>query len=430
MSFNCRISPMFNAAVKTITILKEAGYTAYLAGGCVRDRLLNIEPKDFDVATNATPDQLGELFHNTQLVGEAFGVTLVRLMNTQVEVATFRMEWGYTDGRHPDGVCFTDAQNDAQRRDFTINGLFEDPLNHQIIDYIGGQEDLKKKTIRAIGDPDKRFSEDYLRLLRAVRFASRLDFEIETKTARAIRNHARYLGQISRKRIGLEIEMMFGNQALPQRRERAARLIQQLHLDGTVLNEDHHNADLTLLSALPAQVQPSTALAAWMLDRHACSGVELLPFLSQRFERTVTQWRNALAMSNELRDALADTLLVTGKITDWPNLNIAQKKRLLAKPYWTQGHLLFGAMKEVDDVVAILAQIGFEAPALWEQGVNPQPWITGSDLIDLGLKPCPKFGDWLDAAYDAQLDGTACDRQQALSWLKKQILSNPSGFDG
>jgi len=420
---------MLNAAIKTITILKKAGYTAYLAGGCVRDRLLHIEPKDFDVATNATPTELGELFHNTQLVGEAFGVTLVRLMNTQVEVATFRLEWGYTDGRRPDGVSFTDAQNDAQRRDFTINGLFEDPLDHQIIDHVGGQDDLKEKIIRAIGDPDKRFSEDYLRLLRAVRFASRLDFEIETKTARAIRNHARYLGQISRERIGLEIELMLGNAVLPQRRERAARLIQELHLDGTVLNEDHHNADLTMLRTLPAQVQLGTALAAWMLDRHARSGLDLLLFLSQRFDRTVTQWRNALAMSNELRDALAGTLQVTGKITDWPTLNIAQKKRLLAMPYWTQGHLLFGAMKEVDDVVAILAQIESEAPALLAQGVNPQPWITGSDLIDLGLTPCPKFGDWLNAAYDAQLDGTACDRQQALIWLKKQILSNPSNSD-
>ena len=423
---------MLNAAVKIISILKEAGYEAYLAGGCVRDRLLGKEPKDFDVATSATPPQLGEIFRNTQLVGEAFGVVLVRLMNCHIEVATFRTEWGYTDGRRPDGVSFTDAEHDAQRRDFTINGIFEDPIENKIIDYVGGQDDLKAGIIRAIGDPDQRFNEDYLRLLRAVRFAARLGFEIETKTARAIRNHARYLGQISRERIGLEVEMLFDSTAKPAQRLLAAELMQALHLDGPVLNEDHKEAKLLTLKALPAdeQVDCATCLGAWILDRHARHGQELLPFLARRFDRTVNQWRNSLALSNEQRDALVHTLKVTAKIMDWGDLGIAGKKRLLACSRWTQGHLLFEAMKEVQIVPAIADELKNEVQALLDQGVNPEPWVTGGDLIDLGLKPGPQFGDWLDEAYDAQLDGSVCDRQEALDWLQSKVLRNNRDVDG
>lgn len=417
---------MLNAATKIISILQEAGHTAYLAGGCVRDRLLGIEPKDYDVATSATPTELRAIFHNTQRVGEAFGVMLVRLMNCHIEVATFRTEWGYTDGRRPDGVTFTNAQDDAQRRDFTVNGLFEDPITGQIIDYVDGQADLKVQTIRAIGDPDQRFNEDYLRLLRAVRFASRLDFEIETKTARAIRNHARYLGQISRERIGLEVELMFNEQIDPAKRLRSAQLIQKLHLDGVALNEDHLDADLPTLKALGPDTDPSTCLAAWMIDRHARHGVELLLFLSQGFDRKLTQWRNALAMSNDKRDALSQTFRVLAKIPDWPDMGIAGKKRLLAKPRWTQAHILFEAMIKVDCRAQILIQLSKDMPVLLEQGIKPEPWITGSDLIDLGLKPGPKFGDWLDKVYDGQLDGSLCDRPQALDWLEKQIQNSPS----
>ena len=417
---------MLDAATKIILILKDAGHVAYLAGGCVRDRLLGIAPKDYDVATSATPPQLSAIFHNTQLVGEAFGVVLVRLMGCHIEVATFRTEWGYSDGRRPDGVAFTDVEHDAQRRDFTINGLFEDPIENKIIDYVGGQQDLQAGIIRAIGDPDKRFNEDYLRLLRAIRFAARMGFEIETKTARAIRNHARYLGQISRERIGIEVDLMFANTVEPVQRQLAAKLIQDLHLDGPTLNEDHRDVTLPTLGALPdhQDVDAAVCLAAWMLDRHARNGLELLPFLAQGFERTMTQWRNALSMSNEQRDALANTLRVTAKLMQWHELGIAGKKRLLAMSRFAQGRILFEAMKEIQIVRPIADDLRVQVPILLAQGVNPQPWVGGSDLIELGLKPSPAFGDWLDQAYDAQLDGTVCDRQQALAWIKLKVLGH------
>jgi len=170
-------------AVAVVKRLRNAGHVAYFAGGCVRDTLLGLQPKDFDIATDAPPQRVRELFTNTQAVGAAFGVILVRHKKSVIEVATFRTDLKYLDGRRPEGVVFTTAEEDAKRRDFTINGLFFDPIENHVIDYVGGQEDLKNKVLRAIGEPNHRFEEDHLRLLRAVRFAARFDLTIEHATA-------------------------------------------------------------------------------------------------------------------------------------------------------------------------------------------------------------------------------------------------------
>ena len=178
-------------ALAVLSRLREAGHVAYFAGGSVRDLLMGREPKDYDVATDAPPKRVRQIFPNTQAVGAAFGVILVRQGRSVVEVATFRAEGKYDDGRRPSEVRFTTAEEDAGRRDFTINGLFFDPLDgDRVIDYVGGQEDLKNRVLRAIGNPDVRFGEDYLRLLRAVRFAARFGLAIEERTAAAIRRRA------------------------------------------------------------------------------------------------------------------------------------------------------------------------------------------------------------------------------------------------
>src|SRR5882724_7855964 len=195
-------------ALVVLKRLREAGHVAYFAGGCVRDLLLGAEPKDFDVATDAPPSRVQELFRNTQAVGAAFGVILVRQGGSQIEVATFRADAGYDDGRHPSKVRFTTAEEDARRRDFTINGLFLDPVGGQVIDYVRGQDDLRAGVIRAIGNATERFEEDSLRLLRAVRFAARLGFEIEPGTAAAIKAHAPQLKRISPERIADELRVM------------------------------------------------------------------------------------------------------------------------------------------------------------------------------------------------------------------------------
>src|SRR5688572_13668746 len=195
-------------ALAVVQRLRGAGHVAYFAGGCVRDLLLGLEPKDYDVATDAPPDRVRELFKRTQAVGQAFGVILVRVGRSQVEVATFRTDGTYLDGRRPSEVRFTTAEEDARRRDFTINGLFLDPMeNDRIIDYVGGQEDLAARRLRAIGDPAARFGEDHLRLLRAVRFAARFSLEIAPATAMAIESKASSLKGISPERIAEELRL-------------------------------------------------------------------------------------------------------------------------------------------------------------------------------------------------------------------------------
>jgi len=202
-------------AIQIVKQLQAAGHSALWAGGCVRDALLKKEPKDYDVATSATPDQVQQLFghKSTLAIGKSFGVITVLGPKSAgpIEVATFRRDGGYSDGRRPDSVEFTDAREDALRRDFTVNGMFFDPIEEQVIDYVGGKDDLIAKQIRAIGDPDARIEEDKLRMLRAVRFATTYDFAIEENTLKAIQKQASQISAVSPERIGVELRKMLGH---------------------------------------------------------------------------------------------------------------------------------------------------------------------------------------------------------------------------
>ena len=190
-----------SAALRTAQRLIDAGHTTYFAGGCVRDALLGIEPKDYDLATSATPDEVMALFPRSNAIGAHFGVILVKEGKFPFEIATFRHDGSYKDGRHPESVTFSTPEEDAQRRDFTVNGLFQDPQTEEIIDFVGGQADLKTQTLRAIGNASDRFQEDALRLMRAIRFATVLEFQIEPTTWDAICDNAHLLSQISAERI-------------------------------------------------------------------------------------------------------------------------------------------------------------------------------------------------------------------------------------
>ena len=230
-------------ALEIVQKLRAAGFEALWAGGCVRDELLGLAPKDYDVATSATPDQIRDLFgrRRTLPIGAAFGVVTVLGPRAagQIEVATFRTDAAYSDGRHPDSVTFTDAEHDAQRRDFTINGLFFDPVAEKVVDYVGGQEDLKRRIIRAIGDPRLRLSEDKLRMLRAVRFAATFDFAIEPDTLRAIQEMAAEINTVSAERIGMEIRRML----VDPNRAAALQLLRETNLLPHVLPEVADLAD-------------------------------------------------------------------------------------------------------------------------------------------------------------------------------------------
>ncbi len=405
------------AAEKVVRVLQEAGHTAYFAGGCVRDMLLGLEPTDYDVATEARPPQVCELFRSTRLVGEAFGVVLVRLMQCEIEVATFRTEWGYADGRRPDHVDFSDAEHDAQRRDFTVNGMFYDPITRQVIDYVGGQADLEARLIRCIGDPDERFDEDYLRLLRAVRFAARLGWSIDADTAQAIGAHGPKLSRISRERIAAEVQMMLERDS----RAAAVRLLNRFELDGIVLNEDHQDEGAAILGSLPREADYDLALAAWALDRHLHidDPIRLTDALrSLKAVQIARRWRSALMLSNTHTDRFRALLRKLPGVLDWPSLNVAERKRLLARTDWQKLRLLAGMLPGVERAIDPQA-LDEQAARLFDEGVAPKPLITGDDLVAAGFQPGPAFKTILDRVYDAQLMARIATAEQALTLARR-----------
>lgn len=401
------------AAVRVVQRLADAGHLAYFAGGCVRDRLMGHEPADYDVATDARPQRIGELFDRVQSVGEAFGVMLVRVQRHSIQVATFRTDGVYSDGRHPDEVIFSDAEHDARRRDFTINGLFEDPLAGKILDYIGGRADLEARRIRAIGDPAARLREDRLRALRAVRFAARFDFAIDPDTAEAIRDQTEHLRGVSRERIGQELKRMLSDAS----RAVAARHLQDLGLDGAVLDEPHAEPALERLAGLPADAAYPTALGAWLLDRH---GGEDRPD-EERID-TARRWGSALLLSNAEQTALSRSLHVYLALGGpWARLGVAAQKRLAASPGFEEGLALLGASDEEGST-----RVRDRVRELDETELAPPPLIDGTDLLALGLTPGPAFKRVLDAVYDAQLEGSVRDKPQALA-LAERVAAPGTG---
>ncbi|MFB3139315.1 MAG: CCA tRNA nucleotidyltransferase [Phycisphaerales bacterium] len=399
------------AAMRVVRSLTEAGNIAYFAGGCVRDRLMGLEPTDYDIATDARPDAVGRLFRKSQHVGESFGVMLVSSMGHQIQVAAFRTEGVYSDGRHPDTVAYSDARHDAQRRDFTINGLFENPLTGELIDFVGGQADLKAKLIRAIGDPHARLREDRLRMLRAVRFSARFGFAIDAATSEAIRADADDLRGLSPERIGQELKQMLSD----RNRAVAAMELQALGLDQAVLHEPHQAAALNRLGRLPADVAYPTALAAWLLDRHEDADADV----TARARR----WSAALLLSNADQTAMSRCLDVYEILLgSWPQLRVAKKKRLAAGGEFDEALLLLQA----PDPQAF-DRIRREVSVLAESDLAPPALIGGHDLIALGLPRGPLFKRVLDEVYDAQLEGTVREKAAALALAKTISLTEEGG---
>lgn len=314
------------AALAIVRRLVDAGHTALLAGGCVRDLLLGREPEDYDVATDAPPERVRRLFRAARLVGAQFGVVLVRQYGRWVEVATFRSDGPYRDGRHPVQVTFSDARADAQRRDFTVNGMFLDPLAMEVADYVGGRADLAARLIRAIGDPVARFEEDHLRLLRAVRFAAKLDFAVESATLAAIRTHAAKLARVAPERVREELEKMLTHPA----RRRALELLVDTGLlshlwRGATWNPDQVQAAATLLERLDERVSFEAAFAALVADRPVAE---------------VHAIGRALAFSNEQRESVAWLVEHQGDFDDPDRLSLAGLKRLRV-------HRAFPALREL-----------------------------------------------------------------------------------
>jgi poly(A) polymerase len=407
--------------------LREAAHVAYFAGGCVRDLLLGTEPKDFDIATDAPPDRVRELFKNTQAVGAAFGVILVRHRKSHIEVATFRSEAGYDDGRHPSRVRFTNAEEDAKRRDFTINGLFLDPATQRVIDYVGGQEDLKARRIRAIGDPAERFEEDSLRLLRAVRFSARLGFAIEPATASAIVAHAAQLKRISPERIAEELRIMLP----PPTRVAAWKMLWELGLLSVIMRFLHVKEKPRDLSRplLFNQVDPGKPIAFGLALAAAvmCYRMQIDPelgdprtFLAARSVNAhVRAMRQALKISNEESDQMSGTLSgLEALLRDEPP-RVAMMKRFLARPTAPLSRKLLAALTSVGVQKARAQWFQRELSTLEKTEFAPTPLIDGDVLTGLGMQPGPMFKRILNEVYDAQLEGRAKTREEAIQLARR-----------
>lgn len=399
-----RLAPR-EAAVAIVRRLRGHGFTAYLAGGCVRDELLGQVPKDFDVATDAAPDHIRVMFKRTAEVGAAFGVMLVREFGPTIEVATFRADGPYTDKRRPDSVSFSDARADAQRRDFTVNALFIDPLvegDARVIDFVDGRRDLTERTLRAVGDPDKRLSEDHLRALRGVRFAARYGLAIEAGTAGAIRRHAARLEGVSRERIGEEIRRMFTHDS----RGRAAGLLEELGLAAAVLGVGGvigRGYEGSAMDGLAPDASYAAALMAWLIGRGQWRAEAPEPGL-------VGVVRAALLLSNDERDALRDGLHVLaalgGVARGWDGLGEAGRKRMASGPGFGDAMAVLLATDR-DRAAGVYAEV--ERLRARFGGLAPEALVDGEALIAMGLRPGPRFAEILWKVYDAQLEGRVVD---------------------
>ena len=431
-------------AISIVKELRARDHIAYLVGGCVRDRLLGLSPKDLDISTDATPEQILSYFPNSQAVGAHFGVVLVTgPEGAQVEVATFRSEGRYSDGRHPEEVRFeTEPSLDAKRRDFTINGLFEDPLSGEILDYVGGQADLEARCIRAIGTAKARFEEDHLRMLRAVRLAARLDFTIEKQTSMAIEESAGAICNISAERIREELVRVLTEgrarrgfelldevgllvHLLPE--VKAFQGVQQppeFHPEGDVwthvmmMLERLHNPSCTLaFGVLLHDVgKPPTFRVAERIrfDGHAEVGTEIA-------RERLCQLRFSNADIDQITRLVANHM----KFKDLFQMRLSTLKRFLRLPK-------FGEHLELHRLDCLASNgrtdtYEFAKAALTdmrEEELRPPRLINGRDLIALGFQPGPTFGCALEAVETAQLEGQIHDREQALT-LAKSVL-NPA----
>jgi len=460
-------------ALKVVRALQAEGFLAFFAGGCVRDNLLGREPKDYDVATNAVPEEVEALFPKTIPIGKAFGVIAVVEEKETVEVATFRKEVGTLDGRHPETVHFCAAKEDALRRDFTINGMFYDPVAEQLHDYVHGQRDLKKKLIAAIGDPSERFGEDHLRMLRAVRFAHNLGFALDPETENAIRNMAHLIAKISAERIEMELTCILTDSPRPGdalEHLHKLGLIEhilpellpmvgqeqplQFHPEGDVF--EHTVLMLNLMNgqtgksathveqafqpAHPEGKQTYTPreLAYTVLlhdvgkpptariglgtdgkprirfDGHATVGAEMAETILSR-----------LRFPNKEKQHIVEAIRSHMRFMDVQKMRTAKLRKMIGAETFDlemELHRLdcLGSHEMLDNYDFV--QDYMEEMA--NEPILPKPWICGHDLIDMGIKEGKLIGQILKKAYDAQMEERFADRDELLEWIRS---SYPSG---
>jgi putative nucleotidyltransferase with HDIG domain len=427
-------------ATQIVRRLRNRGFTSYFAGGCVRDNLRGVAPKDIDIVTSALPEDIQSIFSKTIPVGIQFGVVRVLEGGFEFEVATFRSDGHYSDGRHPDTVAFSSPEEDAKRRDFTVNGLFYDPIENQVIDYVGGKTDLKARLLKAIGNPNERFDEDKLRLLRTIRFAAVLDFDIDSQTWEAVKARAQDIHRVSPERIREELLKMFSD----PHRVRAFDLLDssgllaellpevatlkgceqpaQFHPEGDVFV--HTRKMLTLLgpeadgllvfSVLLHDIgKPPTQTFDPINQRIRFNGHDRVG--AQMAEKIM----NRLRFSREATDTVVEAVQNHMIFKDVQEMRPAKLRRFMARSHFDLEIELHrvdcasshGDLGNLDFLKAKQAEFAAEP-------LIPPPLIRGSDLITLGLTPGPIFGEILEGIQTAQLESTIHTKDEALKMVE------------
>jgi len=437
-----------DVATQVVSTLRQCGYQAYLVGGCVRDLLLGREPADYDVATDAQPDDVMGIFPETYAVGAQFGVVLVPVDGSHapdaaqhrcIEVATFRNDGLYSDGRHPDEVRFSnDPKEDVQRRDFTINGLLLDPLNHdQILDFVGGRDDLKAGIIRSIGEPHRRFAEDKLRMLRAVRFAARFAYRIDAETMTATQELAAKIQEVSRERVREELVKMLTE----GRARRAFELLDESRLLPQVLPEIdkmkgvqqppqyHPEGDvwvhtLMLLEQLPAHASTTLALGALLHDVGKPPTFRVAPDRIRFDGHAEIGARMSEEICRRLRLSNDDSEKVSGLVAN--HMRFAEVKHMRDSTFKRFVRLPnFDELLELHRIDCLASHrdlslyefVQQKLASTPQEEIRPQPLITGDDLIAAGYQPGPQFKEILAACEDAQLEGRILSQADArITW--------------
>jgi tRNA nucleotidyltransferase/poly(A) polymerase len=436
-------SPLVEVATLVVSHLRSHGHIAYFAGGCVRDALLGFRPKDIDVATDARPEEVQRIFARTVPVGAKFGVIRVLQNDWEFEVATFRSDGAYLDGRRPDTVTFSSPEEDARRRDFTINGMFYDPIADTVVDYVGGREDLGKKLIRAIGDARLRFGEDRLRMLRAIRFAAALDFAIDPETWDALRTDADQIKVVSPERIRDELMKILADvhrlrgfdlldasglldQVLPEVSAlKGCQQPPQFHPEGDVFVHTRK-----MLELLPPDASPWLALMVLLHDigkppTQTCDQSEGRIRFNGHDEVGASM---SVAVMERLRFSSAEIETVVEAVRshmmfkDVPKMRPAKLRRFMARanfPLELELHRVdcLSSHGDLENFEFLLQkETEFE-----NEPLIPPPLANGHDLIALGLSPGPRFGEILEKVQTAQLEGEIHSREEALALVRKLV---------
>lgn len=440
-------SKRYQLAKAVVEKLQAAGFEAFLVGGCVRDMLLGREPEDYDVATSAQPAQVEALFEHTVQVGRQFGVVIVLVGGSEFQVATFRTESDYTNGRRPAKVAFANAVADAMRRDFTINGLFFDPVHGELHDWVGGRADLEARVVRTIGDPGDRFAEDHLRMLRAVRFAVELEFGIEQRTFEAIKTLAPQIHRISAERVRDELIKIFR----PPHAARGLVLLEESKLLREVLPEvaalttcdqspPYHPEGTVfehvrrMLSSLPQNAGESLPWAVLLHDvgkpivaskdavtgQIHCYGHDKVG--AKIAEDILTRLRFPRKQIDEIVAVVRNHM----QFKDAPNMRKATFRRMLARPTFElelELHRLDCLASNGD--MSCYEYVVKQADQIANEPVLPPPLVRGRDLLKLGMKPGPEMGVLLAEIRERQLEGEFRDRAEALEWAQAKLSSSP-----